>query len=115
MKKLEKLILPALAILVLSVIYFNYFAPTEELGDFSKFGGSEINQTINVLIIKESGFGKNSNGNIISFKAKDKNNSVANVNLHESAPEGLENAEIVELLGHMHGNDFGAADVKIIK
>ena len=115
MKKLEKLILPALVIFVLAVIYYSYFAPTEKLGDFSKFGDSEINQTINVLIVKESGFGKNANGDIISFEAKDKNNVVANVNLHEPAPEGLKNAEIVELLGHMHGNNFGAAGVKIIK
>lgn len=115
MKKLEKFLLPALLVFVLAVIYFNYFAPTEKLGDFSKFGDSEINQTINVLIIKENGFGKNANGDIISFKAKDKNNVVANINLHEPAPDDLENAEIVELLGHMHGNNFGAADIKIIK
>ncbi len=115
MKKIEKIVLPALVFFVFAVIYFNYFAPTEKLGDFSKFGGSEINQAINVLIIKESGFGKNANGDIISFKASDKNNVTANINLHEPAPDGLEDAEIVELLGHMHGNDFGAAEIKIIK
>ncbi len=115
MKKLEKFLLPALLVFVLAVIYFSYFAPTEKLGDFSKFGGTEISQTINVLIVKESGFGRNANGDIISFKAKDKKNVIANVNLHEPATEGLENAEIVELLGHMHGNDFSAAGIKIIK
>ncbi len=56
MKSLQKLILPSLVILLLGIIYLGYFAPSEELGDFSRFGESEVNQRINVKIIKETGF-----------------------------------------------------------
>jgi len=114
--KLSKLFLPAMILVVILIIYFSYFAPSAELGLFSKFSnGSEINQTINVLIIKESGIGKNANGDIVSFKAKDKNGVIANINLHEPGPEGLGNAKIVELLGHMHDNNFSASRITVIK
>ncbi|MCF6271019.1 MAG: hypothetical protein L3J41_15000 [Melioribacteraceae bacterium] len=115
MKKLEKLILPALIMIVLVVIYSTYFAPTEKLGDFTMFGGSEINQRINVIILKERGVRKTDNGDIISFRAKDINNKIVTVSLREPEPASILNASIVELLGHMHGNDFTAAKVKVIK
>lgn len=40
-------------LVVILTIYFSYFAPSAELGLFSKFSsGSEINQRINVEIVK---------------------------------------------------------------
>lgn len=115
MKKVQKLLLPVLLIFVIVAIYHSYFAPTTELGDLSKFGSSEINQRVNVLIVKESGFGRTASGDIISFKAKDKNNITVNVSLGEPAPPEIVNAEIVELFGHMHGDKFSAVSVKIIQ
>ena len=115
MKNLNKLVLPGLGAVLIIVIYFLQFAPTDKLGDFSKFGGSEINQKIIVAIDKSLGFGKNMRGEIVTFFALDKKNFKANVNMHGPAPEGLENAEIVELFGHIHGNDFGAETVTIIR
>lgn len=115
MKKIEKYILPVLVITLLGIVYFIYFAPTEELGDFSKFGVSEINQSINVSIVKESGISKTATGGIISFDAKDKNNRVHRVSLHEPVSATILNAEIVELLGHMHGKEFICAGVEVIK
>ncbi|MGK9369598.1 hypothetical protein ACSSWA_11910 [Melioribacter sp. Ez-97] len=115
MKSLQKMTLPALGAILFVSIYFSYFAPTDELGDLSKFGASEINQTVNVMIVKENGFGRNAGGRIISFRAKDKNGVAVNVKLSEPAPPEIINAEIVELLGHLHGSDFNAASVKIIK
>lgn len=44
MKKLSKLILPVMLIAVIVFFYITYFAPTKELGSFSKFSsGAEIN------------------------------------------------------------------------
>ncbi|NOX18519.1 MAG: hypothetical protein GXO87_09605 [Chlorobi bacterium] len=115
MKSIQKFALPALVVVIVGLIYFEYFAPKSELGDFSKFGDSEINQRINVLVVKDKDFGRNENGDIISFSAKDKKNKIVFVSLREPAPEGFENAVIVELLGHMHGDNFTAAGIKIIK
>lgn len=114
--KLSKFILPIILAVILALIYFIYFAPTKELGSFSKFGGgSEINQKINVSVVQSKGFERDANGNIISFYARDKNNVEVNVELHEPAPEEIVNAEVIELIGHMHGSNFTAANVSFLK
>ena len=116
MRKTSKLILPLLFMVVLAVIYYIYFAPTKELGSFSKFeGGSEINQQINVGVVKENGFERDAKGGIISFYAKDKDNLEIKITLHEPAPEEIVNAEVVKLMGHMHENSLTASKISIIK
>ncbi len=116
MRKLSKLVLPLISVTVLVVIYYIYFAPTKELGSFSKFGGgSEINQQINVSVVKENGFERNADGRIISFYAKDKNNLSIKITLHEPVTDDIVDAEVVELMGHMHGNSFVAASVSVVK
>ncbi|MFA7421885.1 MAG: hypothetical protein WCZ90_19540 [Melioribacteraceae bacterium] len=116
MKKTSKLILPLIFAAVLAVIYYIYFAPTSELGSFTKFeGGSEINQEINVSVVKENGFERDSNGRIISFYAKDRNNLTVKITLHNPVSDDIIDAKVVELMGHMHGGNFTAAGVTILK
>lgn len=116
MRKYSKLILPLIAATVLVIIYYTYFAPTKELGSFRKFdGGSEINQQINVSVVKEGGFERDANGRIISFYAKDKDNLTIKITVHEPLTDEIVDAEVVELMGHMHGENFTAASVSIIK
>lgn len=116
MRKLSKLVLPLISAVVIVVIYFIYFAPTKELGSFSKFGGgSEINQQINVMVVKEGRFERDANGRIISFYAKDKNNLSIKITLHEPVTDDIVDAEVVELMGHMHGGNFTAASVTVLK
>ncbi len=114
--KLSKLILPIISAAVLALIYYIYFAPTKELGSFSKFGGgSEINQKINVGVVQSKGFERDANGNIISFYAMDKNDVEVKVTFHEPAAEEIVNTKVIELMGHLHGNSFVASKVSIIK
>ncbi|KAF0141818.1 MAG: hypothetical protein FD122_1373 [Stygiobacter sp.] len=116
MKNISKLILPVIIIGVIGLIYYTYFAPSDELGDFSKFSaGSEINQNINVAVVKSKAFERDANGRIISFYARDKNNVEVQVTSHEPIPVEIANAELVELLGHMHGNSITASKISIIK
>lgn len=97
-------------------MYFTYFAKTDEVGSFDKFSaGSEINQGINVFVVKSKGFERDANGNIISFFAADKNNVEIKVTSHEPIPPEIADAEVVELLGHMHGENFTAANITILK
>jgi hypothetical protein len=112
---LSKLIFPIIIALVIMVIYYTYFVPSNELGSFSKFSsGAEINQRINVRVVKSMEFEKDANGNINSFYAKDLNNVEVKVTLHEPIPAVILNAEVIELLGHMHENSFTAAKITII-
>lgn len=116
MKNISKLILPAIIIAVIGLIYYTYFAPSDELGDFSKFSpGSEISQNINVAVVKSKAFERDKSGGIISFYAKDKNNVEVKITLHEPAPKEIVNAEVVELMGHVHGNSFTASKISIIE
>ena len=115
MKKLSKLILPAIFIVVIAIMYFTYFAKTDEIGSLDKFSpGSEINQEINLFVVK-SKIERDASGNISSFYAMDKNNIEVQVTSHEPIPPEVANAEVVELLGHMHGNSLVAAKITIIK
>lgn len=116
MKSLQKFILPAIIAVVVLVIWQIYFVPTKALGSFSRFSdGSEVNQKINVAVVKSKGFERDAKGGIAAFFARDKDNAEAKVTLHEPAPEEIVNADVVELMGHMHGNTFVAAKVSIIK
>ena len=49
MKKIEKLILPALVIIILAILYFSYFAPSDELGRFSRLD-SNSNAAVPIIV-----------------------------------------------------------------
>ena len=114
--KISKLILPGIFIVVIAIMYFTYFSSTDELGSFSKYSpGSEINQEINVAIVKSKGFERDASGNITSFYARDKDNVEAQITSHEPIPAEITNAEVVEVLGHMHENSLVASNISILK
>ncbi|MFA5833933.1 MAG: hypothetical protein WDA22_10710 [Bacteroidota bacterium] len=114
--KTTKRILLFIVVVSTVLLYFAYFAPTKELGTFSKFvPGREINQLINVAIVQSKGFERDDNGGIISFYVKDKDNIEAKVTLHKPATEEIDNAKVVELLGHMHKDSFIAASVYVVQ
>jgi cytochrome c-type biogenesis protein CcmE len=115
MKKLSKIILPLIFSVIIIIMYFTHFTSTNEIGSFTKFSpGSEINQEIIVVIVKSKGFEKDTKGNIVSFYAEDKNGVEARVSFHEPLPKNIINAEVVEILGHMHGNNLVASRVLIV-
>lgn len=113
---MSKYLLPAVILGVVVIIYFSYFAPSNELGSFSIFDpGSEINQEINVEIVKDKNFRRDGGGNIIGFFARDKAGVEKQISLHQPAPAGFQNAEIVELLGHFHGDNFTVSKLTIVE
>lgn len=106
-----------LSIFFLLAIYAIYILTSEkEIGSFDKIrSGGEINQNIKVLVVGSKGFKRDRSSNIISFYARDKNGAESKVTLPEPAPEEIINAEVVELFGHMHDDNFIALRVSIIK
>jgi hypothetical protein len=77
--------------------------------------GGEINQSVNVGIAATRGFERDNNGNIVSFFARDKSGEEVKVNLREPASAEIMNAEVVELLGHMHSDVFIAVRASVVK
>jgi hypothetical protein len=113
MKSLQKLILPALFLVVLLLVYFVYFAPTEDLGSFSDFDpNNNAVKDIKVMLIQEKGISRTSGGGA-TFYVTDKHNTEVLINA-DKIPDGIENADIILLRGHLSsGTGFHAHDVVI--
>ena len=108
-----------LGILIFSlfILYVIYLLTSEEgIGSFEKIrSAGEINQNVKVFVNRSAGFERAQNGNIISFFATDKNGEQAKISLQEPVSGDIAGAEIVELFGHMHGNNFIALQVSIVE
>ncbi len=116
MSNLTKIMIPVV-LLFLVYMYFA-FSPSDDIGSFDKIrSAGEINQPVNVYVVQTKGFNRDANNNIISFYVRDKYDEEAVVNLSEPAPPEIVNADVIELLGHMHGSTFIAksAEVKKLK
>ncbi len=105
MKSLQKLILPALVIVVIFLVYITYFAPSSDLGAFADF---DINNSavkdIRVKVLQERGFSNN------SFYVVDKAGKVVVVHA-DNIPPGINTVETVILRGHLNKDSFHAHDV----
>ena len=109
-----KLILPVVLFFVVYAIIL--LLPSDDLGSFDSVRASgEINQSVNVMIDKSRDFERDRFNNIVAFYALDKHNKSAKIGLEEPAPKDLENALVVELFGHMHGDNFICKRLTIVK
>lgn len=114
MSNLAKVFIPTVLLLAIYVIY--QISGQDEIGLFEKYKSSgEINQNIKVYVVTEKGFSRDASNRIVAFIAKDKNGVESRISLNNPAPPDLPQAEIVELFGHMHGPDFVAASVTVVK
>jgi hypothetical protein len=105
-----------LAISLAIIGYAIYVLTSDEIGSLEAVRtAGEINQSVQVLVDHSKDFERDRNNNIISFYVKDMQNVEAKVKLGEPAPEDVITAEVVKLLGHMHGNIFIAKQVSIVK
>ena len=112
MKK-EKLIIPAMLIVVILVMYFSYFSPKNELGLFSDFDtNSNANKEILVKVLPEKGFVKDSSGGT-TFYVEDRSGKQVVVSGPLNMPAGIETANRIILSGHYNGNSFHAHEIKI--
>ena len=112
MKFLQKLILPALFVLVIIIVYVLYFAPKDELGSFSDFDpNNSAVKEIRVMLLTDRGINQDGHGG--TFFVSDKNNTTMQVNA-DHIPQGIESANILILQGHLSGtNAFHAHEVEI--
>ncbi|MBU0561766.1 MAG: cytochrome c maturation protein CcmE [Bacteroidetes bacterium] len=108
----QKLILPVLVAAVILFIYFFYFAPTDELGLFSKFDtNSNSNRDIIVKVVVEKGFMRDQSSGSTIFYVLDKANREVKVSAPLSLPPGIDDAKSIVLRGHLHSDYFHAAEV----
>ncbi len=114
MKNLQKIILPLLIVIVISVIYFMYFDQKGELGSFTNFDtNNSANKVIVVKIEIEKGIQTDPVNGSAAFYVSDKNGTIQLVQAALPLPEGFENSETIKLNGHLHTDHFHAGEVTI--
>jgi len=105
MKQLQKLILPALIIIVIVLVYSVYFSKGEGLGSFSNFDtNNSAVKDIRVEILQDRGIINN------EFYVKDKTGEIIVVH-SDNIPAGIESSKTVILRGHLNKDSFHAHTV----
>jgi hypothetical protein len=105
MKQLQKLILPALVLVVIVLVYSIYFSKGEGLGSFSDFDtNNSAVKDIKVQILQDKGINNN------AFYVVDKTGKEVLVHA-DHLPTGIESAQTVVLRGHLNKDSFHAHDV----
>ncbi|MFZ1290672.1 MAG: hypothetical protein WAR79_11320 [Melioribacteraceae bacterium] len=105
MKKIEKFILPFLVLIIIGILYFTYFAASDELGDFSQLDpNSNASLPVAVKFVKEKGAQRTQDGTYV-FYVVDKNNKEMFITGLESLPPGMDDAKSMVITGHLSGKD----------
>lgn len=95
---------------VLWSVYNTSKEGTESFGNFDI--NSTANKNIRVELLKDKGITPSAGGGA-SFFVKDRAGIIKKVTIEKELPAGFENAKTLNLLGHLHGDYFHAADVII--
>ncbi len=105
MKNIEKLILPSLIIFILGILYFFYFAPSDELGSFSTFDvNSSASLPIIVKYVKNKGVQRQSDGSY-SFYVLDKDAKEMLITGLKNIPPGMDDSKSLVITGHLSSSE----------
>jgi cytochrome c-type biogenesis protein CcmE len=105
MKNIQKFIIPGLVVVVVAMLYFTYFAPSDELGSFSRFDANN-NASLPIIVkyVKEKGAQRSSDGSY-SFYVLDGDNTEMLVYGLRSLPPGMDDSKTIVVTGHLSGRD----------
>lgn len=110
---MQKLILPGLVITIAAILYFLYFAPTDELGSFTKFDpNNNASLPIIVKFVSEKGARRASNGETV-FYVVDKHGKEMQVSSVVQLPPGIQDSKSIVITGHLSGGGFHAHGVEL--
>lgn len=109
----QKIILPGLVLFLLAFVYFSYFSPSDELGDFSKLStNSTASVQIIVKLVSEKGISRDKEGGTFFYVTDIKNREVG-VSGPGKLPPGMDEAVSLVLTGHMSGANFHAHGLEL--
>jgi len=114
MKNIQKLVLPALVIFILAILYFSYFAPSDELGSFSNFDpNNSAALPIIVKLVKEKGVQRTQDGSYIFYALDKDNKEMLITGLRDLAP-GMDDLKLMVITGNLSGNEtFNANGIEL--
>lgn len=110
---MQKLILPGLILAVVLLLYFSYFAPTDELGSFTKFDPNN-NASIPIVVkyLADKPAMRTNDGGVM-FYVVDKNGTEMQVSTDKTLPPGIQDSKSIVITGHLSGNGFHAHGVEL--
>lgn len=109
----QKIVIPGLVLIIVAFIYFSYFSPSDELGDFSTLStNSNASVQIIVKFVSEKGITRDKEGGA-HFYVLDKKNREVEVSGPGKLPPGMDNAVSLVLTGHMSGEHFHAHGIEL--
>lgn len=112
MKKLQKIILPILFGIIIVLIYKFYFASGKGLGSFTDFDPNNTAvKPITVELLQDRGINRQGGG--VVFYVSDKNKQIMMVTGEMTLPDGIENAKVITVMGHLTQGSFHAHEVVI--
>ena len=112
MKNLQKLIVPILLLAVIILIYKFYFASGKGLGSFTDFDPNNTAvKPITVELLQDRGISRQGGG--VVFYVSDKNKQIMMVTGEMALPDGIENAKVITVMGHLTQGSFHAHEVVI--
>ncbi len=113
MKNIQKFLLPLLIGVIILFFYFQYFAPSDELGSFSSFDpNNNASKPIIVKFVADKGLVRGADGGT-TFYVMDKDNKVVKVSGPANLPPGMDAAGSLVLTGHLSGESFHAHGVEL--
>jgi cytochrome c-type biogenesis protein CcmE len=101
MKNIQKFILPGLIVFILAILYFSYFAPSDDLGSFARLdSNSNASVPIIVKLVKDKGVQRTQEGTYV-FYVVDIDNKEMLINGLENLPPGMNDSKSMVLTGHL--------------
>ena len=110
MKKLQKLILPALLLLIVFIIYKLYFSGGGDLGSFDDFDPNN-NAVKEIRVQVPPGQSFNQQVESFSFIVADRNGKTLQAFGSASLPQGIGKAQTIILKGHVNQSGFCTHEV----
>lgn len=114
MTKQVKIVIGIIIVIFLSWVFWSVYNTSQE--GTESFGNFDVNSTANknirVELLKEKGITPTAGGGA-SFFVKDRAGIIKKVTIEKELPQGFENAKTLNLLGHLHGDYFHAAEIVI--
>jgi cytochrome c-type biogenesis protein CcmE len=105
MKNLQKFVLPGLVVLIIAILYFSYFAPSDELGSFARLDpNSNASVPIIVKLVNEKGVQRTQDGSYIFYVLDGDNKEMLITGLRD-LPPGMNDTKSMVVTGHLSGKD----------
>jgi len=110
---MQKIIMPGLVLILVAIVYFTYFSPSDELGDFSMLNANS-NASVQIIVkfVSEKGITRDKEGGT-HFYVLDIKNREVEVSGPGILPPGMDVAVSLVLTGHMSGNYFHAHGIEL--